>query len=376
VERQVPEGTTDRPVEPASRGWQLVLGTGLVAVVLVTLLRGRAHDVGAVATTLGAAGAAAVPWLRLRSRAPGSIVGFGAGLAAIGLGDATSTAIAWSGGVSFPSAADIASLTGYGILGLAIARCYGRRPTPAGLVDASILTVAGALVLWAVAVEPAVGLRGDVVSTGIALAYPAVDVLYVGLLAGLLVEPRTRSASLALALVAIACFLVADTVDAIQALSDADRGGLLDAVRLAGSVLLAAAANHPSLLVERGAPSPGVAVGRRRFAGLLAAARWAADGRIDPIVASFGAGTLIILVFVRLGLAGQALEATTASLTAANARIRSLEGILSICASCKRIRDEEGRWTSVERFLEGRSAARFSHGLCDDCLRDQLRMLE
>jgi hypothetical protein len=103
---------------------------------------------------------------------------------------------------------------------------------------------------------------------------------------------------------------------------------------------------------------------------------WPADGRIDPIAASFGAGALIILVFVRLGLAGQALEATIASLTAANARIRSLEGILPICASYKRIRDEEGRWASVERFLEGRSAARFSHGLCDDCLRDQLRLLE
>lgn len=126
-------------------------------------------------------------------------------------------------------------------------------------------------------------------------------------------------------------------------------------------------------------------MGRGRFAGLLAATlvapalvavRWAAGGRIDPIVASLGAGALIILVFVRLGLAAQALEATIASLKAANARIRHLEGILPICASCKRIRDEEGRWTSLERFLADRSPARFSHGLCDDCLRNQLRRLE
>lgn len=385
VERQVPKGTTDRGVEPGSRGWQLVFASGLVAVVLVTLLGGRAHDVGSVATTLGAAGAAVIPRLRLQSPVPTSIVGLGAGLAAIGLGDAASTANRWSGGAPFPSAADVAYLSGYGILGLAIARWYGRWPTPARFVDAAIVTVAGTLVLWVVAIEPAVGLRGTIVATSIALAYPAVDLLALGLLAGLLVEPRTRSASLGFGFAAIACLLVADTVYAHHARSDTDGAGLLDALRLAGYVLLATAANHPSLLVEGPTTPPGVGIGRGRLAGLLVAAltapvivavRWAAGGQIDPIVASLGAGVLISLVFVRLGVAGQTFQATIASLSAADTRVRRLEGILPICATCKRIRDEEGRWTAVERFLEDRSPARFSHGLCDDCLRDQLRTLE
>src|SRR5581483_2498819 len=81
VERQDPNPTADRTIRPASRGWRLVLAAGLVAVVVVTFLDGRAHDVGFVAIALGAAGAAAVPWLRLRSRVPVSIVGLAAGLA-------------------------------------------------------------------------------------------------------------------------------------------------------------------------------------------------------------------------------------------------------------------------------------------------------
>ncbi len=385
MDRQDPNPTADRTIRPASRGWRLVLATGLVGVVLVSLLGGRAHDLGYVATTLGAAGAAAVPWLQLRRRVPASVLGLAAGLAAIGLGDATYTAIAWSGGVPFPSPADVAYLTGYGILVIAIARLYGRRPTPAGFVDAAILTLAGALVLWVVAVEPAVGQGDDPLATGLAIAYPAVDVLYVGLLAGLLIEARARSVSLGLALGAIGSFLVADTIYAAQVLTDTYRGGILDALWLTGYVLLAAAANHPSLLVEHRVPPLGVAIGRRRFYGLLVAAltapalaavRWAAGGTVDPLVASLGAGALTVLVFARLGISGRALAATIASLAAANARIHHLEGILPICANCKRIRDEEGRWTTVERFLEERSPARFSHGLCDDCLRDQLRALE
>lgn len=44
-----------------------------------------------------------------------------------------------------------------------------------------------------------------------------------------------------------------------------------------------------------------------------------------------------------------------------------LEGLLPICAGCKAIRDEEGRWVPVERYVGARSAAEFSHGLCPDC---------
>ena len=47
--------------------------------------------------------------------------------------------------------------------------------------------------------------------------------------------------------------------------------------------------------------------------------------------------------------------------------VHRLEGLLPICAGCKAIRDEEGRWVPVERYVGARSAAEFSHGLCPDC---------
>ncbi|HZC67983.1 MAG TPA: response regulator [Nitrospirales bacterium] len=48
--------------------------------------------------------------------------------------------------------------------------------------------------------------------------------------------------------------------------------------------------------------------------------------------------------------------------------IKVLRGILSICARCKRIRDERGQWYSVESYIKGHSEADFSHLICPDCL--------
>jgi PAS domain S-box-containing protein len=46
-----------------------------------------------------------------------------------------------------------------------------------------------------------------------------------------------------------------------------------------------------------------------------------------------------------------------------------LRGLLSICASCKRIRDEHGSWQQLESYIQSHSKAKFSHGLCQDCIR-------
>ncbi|MBU0960074.1 MAG: hypothetical protein KKD01_06900 [Proteobacteria bacterium] len=48
-------------------------------------------------------------------------------------------------------------------------------------------------------------------------------------------------------------------------------------------------------------------------------------------------------------------------------RMKYLEGLLSICASCKKIRDEKGNWHQIESYIHARSEARFSHGICPDC---------
>ena len=48
-------------------------------------------------------------------------------------------------------------------------------------------------------------------------------------------------------------------------------------------------------------------------------------------------------------------------------RIKTLSGLLPICASCKKIRDGGGRWHSLEIYIRNHSDADFSHGICPDC---------
>jgi AmiR/NasT family two-component response regulator len=47
----------------------------------------------------------------------------------------------------------------------------------------------------------------------------------------------------------------------------------------------------------------------------------------------------------------------------------TLKGLLPICSSCKKIRDDEGYWKQLEVYIEQRTHTRFSHGYCPDCLK-------
>jgi hypothetical protein len=60
-----------------------------------------------------------------------------------------------------------------------------------------------------------------------------------------------------------------------------------------------------------------------------------------------------------------------ASLEAAVAEVRTLRGLLCICAWCKRIRDKAEVWESVERYVQSRTHASFTHGICPDCLQSK-----
>lgn len=48
--------------------------------------------------------------------------------------------------------------------------------------------------------------------------------------------------------------------------------------------------------------------------------------------------------------------------------INTLSGILPICASCKKIRDDQGYWEEVELYVVKHSTAEFTHGICPDCI--------
>ena len=50
-------------------------------------------------------------------------------------------------------------------------------------------------------------------------------------------------------------------------------------------------------------------------------------------------------------------------------KIETLSGLIPICAWCKKIRDDEGYWKSVENYIEEHSKATFTHGMCTECAK-------
>lgn len=56
-------------------------------------------------------------------------------------------------------------------------------------------------------------------------------------------------------------------------------------------------------------------------------------------------------------------------LRVAQDQIKTLRGILPICSTCKRIRDDEGYWNELESYIDTRSEVQFSHGICPDCVK-------
>jgi PAS domain S-box-containing protein len=51
------------------------------------------------------------------------------------------------------------------------------------------------------------------------------------------------------------------------------------------------------------------------------------------------------------------------------ANVKTLRGLIPICASCKKVRDDKGYWSQVEVYVRDRSDAEFSHDICPDCMK-------
>ncbi len=58
------------------------------------------------------------------------------------------------------------------------------------------------------------------------------------------------------------------------------------------------------------------------------------------------------------------------SLKQALSEIKTLAGLLPICSSCKKIRDDRGYWNTLEKYIMMHSEAQFTHGICPDCARE------
>lgn len=62
-------------------------------------------------------------------------------------------------------------------------------------------------------------------------------------------------------------------------------------------------------------------------------------------------------------------KARVEQLEKAMAEVKTLSGLLPICASCKRICDDKGSWHQIEEYISDRSEADFSHGICPECAK-------
>ncbi|MCP4690166.1 MAG: response regulator [Desulfobacterales bacterium] len=62
------------------------------------------------------------------------------------------------------------------------------------------------------------------------------------------------------------------------------------------------------------------------------------------------------------------LEEKNIQLEEALSNVRTLRGLLPICANCKKIRDKKGNWSQIDEYVASHTEAKFSHDLCDDCM--------
>jgi len=63
------------------------------------------------------------------------------------------------------------------------------------------------------------------------------------------------------------------------------------------------------------------------------------------------------------------LRRMNAELKEAMAKVKTLSGMLPICANCKKIRDDKGYWNQIESYIAKHSEVDFSHSICPECAK-------
>lgn len=67
--------------------------------------------------------------------------------------------------------------------------------------------------------------------------------------------------------------------------------------------------------------------------------------------------------------ANKLLEDKISELEEASNEIKTLHGLIPICANCKKIRDDKGYWNQIEEYIRAHTDAEFSHGICPECMK-------
>jgi diguanylate cyclase (GGDEF)-like protein len=168
----------------------------------------------------------------------------------------------------FPSAADGLYLAAYPILGCGIVtliRIRQRRLDLPGIIDSAIVTIGIGLLSWLVLAEPIINSGDPVLTRLVGVAYPAGDILLLGLLVRLVIVPGARTASFRLLCSAVGALVLADTAFAVMSATTGYDGGAVDLLWVASYVLWGVSALHPSMrsLSEPGTVEPQQFTGRR-----------------------------------------------------------------------------------------------------------------
>ncbi len=102
-------------------------------------------------------------------------------------------------------------------------------------------------------------------------------------------------------------------------------------------------------------------------------------GSVDYVIKPFNTTELLARVKTHLALRqfgreleskNSELELKNSELTQALEEIKTLQGIIPICANCKKIRDDRGAWEQIENYIQNHSDAQFSHSVCPECVEE------
>lgn len=99
---------------------------------------------------------------------------------------------------------------------------------------------------------------------------------------------------------------------------------------------------------------------------------------VCPLIVAVPMSFKAMQTMLKIEQSKQELTELNHQLEKALAEVKELSGLLPICASCKKIRNDEGYWDSIESYIQEHSQAQFTHSICPECAaraRDEIRSM-
>ncbi len=110
-----------------------------------------------------------------------------------------------------------------------------------------------------------------------------------------------------------------------------------------------------------------VVMGARVVIATSAIQQWSAGAAFERLVSLSLLETSLFIVAIFMSLLIAEMLRRQAALQKALTDVSVLSGMLPICAWCKKVRDDQGYWNQLERFIASHTPVDFTHGICPDC---------